>query len=119
MVAEQISKEFETFAKEGATAEELDNAKKQIANNLDTDLKEPSYWWGVLRNLDLHKRNLDDYKHIEEAYAQYSAEQVRDVFRKYCQPARTLQVTVVPKPTAGEDAGTSEEAAGVTVTVPQ
>ena len=96
MVAGEIHRLFEEFAQNGPTAEELANAKKQVANNLDTQMKEPSYWWRILQHYDLHGRNLADEKAEREAYEGYSVAQVRDVFQKYYKPARQFSVTAVP-----------------------
>ena len=35
-------------------------AKKQIANNLDTEMREPGYWSSILAQHDLHHRDLVD-----------------------------------------------------------
>jgi len=101
MVTEEIHKLFEEFAKNGPTEEELANAKKQLANNLDTDMKEPSYWWGILRHHDLHGRDLDEERIERQAYEGYTTAQVQGVFQKYYTPQRQFQVTVVP--TGAED----------------
>ncbi len=95
-VVQEVTALFQAFADTGPTAAELDNAKKQTKNNLDTQLQEPRYWFMVLRTLDLHKLKLDDLKHIEEAYLALTAEQVRDVFRKYHTPTRLVQIVATP-----------------------
>ncbi len=95
-VAEKVHEMFQAFADDGPTEEELQNAKKQIANNLDTEMKEPNYWWRVLRHIDLHGGNLNDEKVEKEAFSQFTTTQVRDVFRKYYKPARQFRVTAVP-----------------------
>jgi zinc protease len=96
MVTEEIHKLFEEFAKNGPTDEELANAKKQLANNLDTDMKEPSYWWRILRHHDLHGRDLDEERVERQAYEGYTTAQVQGVFQKYYTPQRQFRVTVVP-----------------------
>jgi zinc protease len=102
-VAKEVHRMFEVFAKEGPTEEELTNAKKQIANNLDTQMKEPRYWSGVLRSLDFHKRNLDDEKGKVAAYNRFTPSQVRGTFRKYYTPQRKFSVTATPvKPEASD-----------------
>jgi zinc protease len=105
MVAQEIHKLFAEFARNGPTEEELTNAKKQVANNLDTQMKEPSYWWRILQHHDLHGRDLAEERAERESYEGYTAAQVRDVFRKYYQPARQFSVTAVP---ADADAGRAE-----------
>jgi len=103
-VVDEIHRMFKVFADEGPTAEELANAKKQIANNLDTQMKEPQYWSGVLSNLDLHGRNLDDEKGKVASYNRFTASQVRSTFRKYYTPQRKFSVTATPtKAKPGKD----------------
>ena len=87
---------FTDFADKGPTEEELANAKKQIFNNLDTKMKEPRYWWDILRHHDLHGRDLNDEKVEKGAYEPYTSEQVRTVFKKYYKPTRRFRVTAVP-----------------------
>jgi len=95
-VAQEIEMLCAAFAESGPAAEELDNAKKQIANQLDVDMQEPEYWFARLMQLDLHRLRLDDLKNVPGAYAAYTAEQVRDAFRKYRVPARLFQVAASP-----------------------
>lgn len=96
MVTEEIHKMFAAFAENGPTDEELANAKKQVANNLDTAMKEPSYWWRILQHYDLHGRDLAVEKTEKEAYDGYTAGQVRAVFRKYYELPRQFSVSAVP-----------------------
>jgi len=110
-VIAEVEKLYAAFAESGPTAEELDNAKKQIQNHLDTQLKEPSFWSEQLRTFDLHKRRLADLKNIPESYASFTAEEIRDIFRKYYVPARKFRVLAVPtKATAPGDAPQPEPA---------
>ncbi len=87
---------FKTFAEDGMTTQELENAKKQIANNLDTSMREPAYWMGILRHHDLHGRDLSEPKTEKEAFQRLTADQVQSVFRKYCTPEREFRVTAAP-----------------------
>ena len=92
----EVKQMFADFAANGPTEEELAEAKKQILSDLDEDLKEPRYWSDALRYLHVRGYELDRYKGIEDAYQAFTCEQVRDVFAKYCVPARQFDVTVVP-----------------------
>lgn len=96
VVTDEIHRIFQEFAKDGPTEEELSNAKKQVANNLDTDMKEPSYWWSILQHHDLHGRDLAVEKVEREAYEGFSAKQIQSVFQKYYQPTRQFTVTAIP-----------------------
>jgi len=100
-LGDEVHRLFQAFADSGPTAEELENAKLQIANNLDTSMREPRYWMGVLRHLDLHGRSLAEQKRHKAAYAAFTAEQVQNVFKKYYTPQRMFNVAAVavqPKP---------------------
>ena len=97
-VIAEVEAIFTSFAKDGPTAEELENAKKQVANNIEKESKEPMFWMNILRNLTLRGLKLDDYKNITAAYEAFTAEQVRDVFAKYYTPTRIFRVTAEPQP---------------------
>ena len=96
LVAQEIHKHFADFAQNGPTQEELANAKKQVANNLDTQMKEPTYWWRILQHHDLHHRDLAEEQAEKEAFQSYTTNRVQAVFQKYYQPSRQFTVTVVP-----------------------
>ncbi|MBN2445518.1 MAG: insulinase family protein [Phycisphaerae bacterium] len=102
LVAEQVHAMFDEFAEQGPTEEELSNAKKQVANNLDTQMREPGYWADILEHYDLHGRSLADEKVEKEAFEAITGDQVRDAVRKYNQPARRFTVTAVPTKPAEE-----------------
>lgn len=110
-VIEEVHKMFQEFAEKGPSEEELDNAKKQIANKLDTSMREPTYWWSILRNHDLHRRDLNEEKAEKEAFPRFTAEQVQKVFRKYYTPERQFSLSALPTgekpPTGGEPKGDS------------
>jgi len=95
-VVAEMRKIFDAFSAEGPTEDELSNAKKQIENNLDEEMREPGYWVGVLRDLTYHERNLADEKAEPTAYQAYGVDDVVKVFRKYYTPARMFEVTAVP-----------------------
>ena len=95
-VVDEAHRIFGSFADTGPTAEELENAKKQIKNNLDESMREPGYWLGVLRDLDYHDKSLEDEKAEPTAYEPYTTEEVMKVFRKYYKPKRLFSVTAVP-----------------------
>lgn len=96
---DEVHRIFKEFAESGPTSEEMEIAKLQIANNLDTGMREPRYWLRILRYLDLHGRSLDEQKRKKEAYANLTTEQVQKVFKKYYTPERTFNVTAIPTKT--------------------
>ena len=95
-VADEVHALFKAFADSGPTAEELENAKKQIAENLGTEMLEPTYWWSILRHHDLHGRDLSAEKAEKEAYASFTVAEVQGVFKKYYTPIRQYRVTAIP-----------------------
>ncbi|HRX85669.1 MAG TPA: insulinase family protein [Phycisphaerae bacterium] len=104
-VVTEIKKIYDAFAKDGPTDEELANAKKQIANNLDEEMREPSHWLRVLRDLDYHARSLEDEKQEPTAYEKYSPDDVKKVFLKYYKPERTFEITAGPAPEKPAEGG--------------
>lgn len=102
-VVDEVHKMFQDFADNGPTEEELANAKKQILENLDTEMREPRWWFGILRNHDLHGRDYHEAKTVKEAYQKYTAGQIQKTFAKYYTPERRFKITAVPvKPEASE-----------------
>jgi zinc protease len=95
-VVAEILQMFQEMADKGPTAEELENAKKQLDNHLETGMREPTYWWNILRNHDLQERDLNEEKNARKIIAQFTAQQVQDVFKKYYVPARQISVTATP-----------------------
>lgn len=101
-VIKEIEAIYAAFAQSGPTPEEFDNAKKQILNRLDTQLKEPSYWSEQLQALELHKRKLDDLRDIPQAYEALTRDEVQAVFAEYYVPQRVFRVLAVPTVTPAE-----------------
>jgi zinc protease len=102
-VVKEVHKILKDFAEKGPTAEELTNAKKQMANNLDTGMREPTYWWSILRNMDLRQRDLAVEKTVKEDFQAFTAEQLQNTFKKYYKPERQFQVTAVPTGSTPEE----------------
>lgn len=105
-VIREVEAIFAAFTKDGPTAEELENAKKQVTNNVEKESREPGFWMNLLRTLTLRGLKLDEYKDITAKYQAYTAEQVRETFAKYNTQARMFRVMANPK------AGVEEPAAG-------
>jgi zinc protease len=95
-VIEEAHKIYQEFADKGPSEEELANAKKQVANNLDEAMREPNYWFSVLRDLDYHGKKLEDEKGKKDFFQKLTAEEVVNVFKKYHLPAREFSVTAAP-----------------------
>ena len=95
-VADAVHTIFAEFAKSGPTPEELENARKQVLNALDTGMKEPSYWMNLLTSFDLHQRSLDEARTQAQQYKELTAEQLVSAFRKYYVPEAQFTVTAIP-----------------------
>ena len=95
-VIEQANKIYAAFAATGPTEVEITNAHKQVNNSLDVNLREPSYWWGILRNLDLKEMDLNAQKTIRQDMEKLTAADVQAVFKKYYVEARKFSVTASP-----------------------
>ncbi len=106
-VVEEAHKIFDAFAKNGPSEEELSNAKKQVKNNLDEEMKEPGYWFSVLQKLDYHGMKLADEKVLPDVYDTFTTKELVNVFGKYYKPSRQFRVTAVP---SGTDAEAKEAA---------
>lgn len=98
-LAPAIREVFDNFAKTGPTAEEIDTAKKQMANTLDESMRQPGFWDGVLSSMTYDGVSLDDTLAAKAAYQAMTAEDIAKVFNKYYTPERTVTVIVNPKGT--------------------
>ncbi len=92
---------FADFAKGGPTPEELETAKKQIANTLDEQYKEPSFWLSTTSMMTYRDSKLDDVLSAPAYYQSLTPEKVRDTFRKYFTPEAQMALIVKPKASAG------------------
>ncbi len=95
-VIDEVNKIYADFADKGPTEVEIANAHKQVNNTLDVNLREPTYWWGILRNLDLKEMDLNAQKSIREDMNKLTAAQVQETFKKYYVEARKFAVTALP-----------------------
>lgn len=105
-----IGEMYDDFAKSGPTAEELETAKKQMANTFDEQIREPGYWTSILATLDYRGRTLESVVQAPAAYQAFTADQIRGAFAKYHTPARTFRLDVTPE--AGAKAGEPAAPAG-------
>jgi zinc protease len=103
-LAATILQMYRQFAEHGPTAEELDVAKRQIANTLDESMKEPGFWRGRLAGATYRDVRLDDIVGLPAAYQAMTAEEVRSTFASYFTPESTMTFVVVPRPPAGAEA---------------
>lgn len=99
----KLGEMYETFAKNGPTEEELTVAKKQFANTVEEEMKDPSFWSRRLQQIDFRGQHIDDILNEPAAYQALTAEQIRSTFAKYA--TKENSITVVVKPSATSTAG--------------
>ncbi|MHB8865409.1 MAG: M16 family metallopeptidase [Pirellulaceae bacterium] len=93
---EKINAMYAALAADGVTEDELAVARKQVANTLDEQMREPSYWLSRIGQMTFEGRNLDDVVQAPAAYQAITAEQVRDTFARYYSPETSMAVLVLP-----------------------
>jgi zinc protease len=96
VVTIEIDQIFGSLAAEGPTAEEMEQARGQVLNNLDEVLREPTFWVRQLQDLHLHGADLNDLKDIPAAYEAISAEQVQQVFADYWKDDGKIHIRAFP-----------------------
>lgn len=87
---------YDSFAKDGPTAEEMETVKKQIANSMDEQMREPGFWSTRLTTLDYRGTSIDDVLGGPAAYAAFTADEVRDAFVRYYKKESRFEVYVTP-----------------------
>jgi zinc protease len=95
-LVKKLQQMYETFAKEGPTAEELAVAKKQFENTFVEQVKEPSYWLARMNLMTYRNASLDDALSDPAAYQQMTAEEVKAAFAKYWSNDNAIVVVVRP-----------------------
>jgi zinc protease len=95
-LVEKLASMYAEFAKNGPTEEELDIAKKQMANTFDEALKEPATWSGRLDLMTYQGTNLDDVVGDPAAFQALTAKTVKETFAKYYDPKNAIVVVVKP-----------------------
>jgi len=100
-LVQKVATMYATLAKDGVTGDELEVAKKQMANTLDEQMREPSFWLGRMSQLTFRGANLDDVVNAPAAYQAITAEQVRATFAKYYGRDRSVIVIVKPEQATG------------------
>ncbi|MFN0059606.1 MAG: insulinase family protein [Planctomycetota bacterium] len=96
-LAVEIHAMMREFATNGPTEEEMEVARKQIANTLDKQLLEPRYWLAQLDDLEYRGRKLDEFKGIVEYYNQITAAQLRETASRMFVADKEIRLLAVPK----------------------
>lgn len=91
---------FDAFLASGPTEEEMATVRKQIDNQLEVQLREPSYWLGLLSDLDYRGTKLADVAALRANMQAYTRDEVHKALQKYIKPEGYLQVIATPKPGA-------------------
>lgn len=93
----KIPEMFAEFAKNGPTDDEVNVARTQVLQTLDEQMKDPSFWTGVLADLTYRSRSLDDVVKAPIFIGAIPKEQIAEIFRKYCTPEAMVSFTVTPR----------------------
>ncbi len=105
-LVEKLASMYAAFAASGPTDEELDVARKQMANTFDEQMKDPQFWSGRLARMTFRGTSLDDIVNDPAAFQAMTASEVRDTFARYYGKPNSIVVVVTPAPggPAGEPA---------------
>lgn len=103
---------FSTFAKEGPTQDEVDVAKKQVANTLDDQMKSPAFWSAQLAGLDYRATKLDEVMGANDYYQTLTPDLLKTTFAKYYVPGSQMRVVIRPAPEAAGEAKDKGESKG-------
>ncbi len=99
-LAEVVNEMMVDFATSGPTDDEMHIVRGQLANTLDEQMREPSYWESGISDLILRQTDLDDLNAGIAPYDAFTAEQVRDVIARYYNDDARFAVIVRPDVTA-------------------
>lgn len=87
---------YDDFAKDGPTDEEMTTVKKQMANELDEQMRQPQFWQAQTALTTYRGSNLDDVMSAADYYQNLSAKKVQETFKKYYVPESKMSVAVKP-----------------------
>jgi zinc protease len=93
----KIASMYTDFATTGPTEEEMATVRKQIANTLDEQMKEPNFWSSRTANMEYRGTKLDDAIEAPAAYQAITAEQIKTAFAKYYTPEGAMTLSIKPK----------------------
>lgn len=96
LLAERIGGMFAEFAEHGPTAEEVEVARGQALRDLETQVREPSYWMGVLRDLTFRGLDLDLRVGEQAAHERMTGEEIRAAFARHLRPENEFRILMRP-----------------------
>jgi zinc protease len=111
-LADAIDAMFAEFAQDGPTKEEVEVARKQMANSLDENMREPRFWLGQLSDLTYRGIDLADVVADPEAYQTITAADIKNAFGTCYTDDSRIIVSVKPRDSEAkqvEDAAAAEE----------
>jgi zinc protease len=98
-LADTVLEMLREFAKSGPTEEEMQTARKQIATQLNVQMKQPGFWVGQLADLSLRGRTMDYLKQLPDVYQTLTAEQLREVASRFFKDEQSIRLIVKPETT--------------------
>ncbi len=96
-LARRIRELFAEFAEKGPSDEEVEVVKRQFANNLDEQRKDPGYWLRRVQTLRYRGLNLDDTSADDAAYAAMTGDEIRECFARYFNQNAQFSVIISPE----------------------
>lgn len=96
-LADVVIEMLTEFAKTGPTDDELATAKKQIANEISTAMREPAWWLAQISEMNYRGRPLSDLKNLPGVFETFDKDAVRQVVAKYLRPETTVRLVATPK----------------------
>lgn len=90
-------KVLDDFAASGPTDEEVTTMKKQMANLLDEQFKQPGFWSQRTGEMAYRAMNADDIMTMQPFYQELTAAQIKEVFNKYYTPEAKMTLIVTPE----------------------
>ncbi len=97
-LAEVVDEMLGYFAAAGPTDEEMSTARKQIANTLDEQMKEPAFWTEQLGEMSYRGDTLDEVVEAPAAFQNLTPEEIRETFQRHYGPDTKVRVIVRPAP---------------------
>lgn len=98
-IQQTAAREFERFAREGPTAEELASAVEQMAGEAEQSASFPSGWWDVLSMATYRGSPVNAPAQAPARIRAYTREQIRDTFARYLnRPDNVIELSVLPAP---------------------
>jgi zinc protease len=94
----EVDRMFAAFAAEGPTEQEVGVARKQMANMLEENMRQPEFWVGSLMGMTYRGNTLGDVLSAPEQYSAFAGAEIREAFARYYRPENTFAVWVAPDP---------------------